>query len=81
MRLLHRLTPNEIRHELPRAWDKYKQKQDVFRREIREACKFFQRLFPFLPQNERPNSELRKGVWFPEMMKVCDKIEDDLGLR
>jgi hypothetical protein len=80
MRLLHRHTPAEIRHELPQAWARYGRKQADFRREVREACKFFRRLFPFLPEKERPQSEPRKGIWFPEMLKTGNKVERELGM-
>ncbi|MCU0783184.1 MAG: hypothetical protein MUF81_03880 [Verrucomicrobia bacterium] len=80
-RLLHWYSPEEIRHEVPPAWTKYGKKKNDFRREVREVTKFFHRLFPFLPPGERPSSETRKGVWFPEMMAICDKVERDMGLR
>ncbi len=80
MRLLHWHTPAEIRHELPRAWEKYRAKRADFRREVREACRFFRKLFPFLPEHERPLSKPRKGVWVPEMLKIADTVQRELGM-
>ena len=77
MRLLHYYSPEEIREQLAPAWAKYGKKRNDFRREVREATKFFRKLFPFLPKTERPSSEARKGVRFPEMMAICDKVERD----
>jgi hypothetical protein len=81
MRLLHWLTPNEMRRDFPKAWRKYGPKHADFRREVRGASKFFQKLFPFLPEKERPQSEPRKGVWLSEMMKICAEVEKDLGMK
>jgi len=80
MRLLHWHSPAELRRELPEAWAKYAKKKADFRREVRQACKFFRRLFPFLPTQERPASESRVGVWLPEMHKLADKVEREMGM-
>lgn len=62
MRLLHFHSPKELREQLPDAWKKYGAKERRFRREIREGCNFFRKLFPFLPEEERPASEERFGI-------------------
>lgn len=80
MRLLHWHSPAELRTELPEAWKKIRSKERDFRREIREACKFFRRLFPFLPENERPHSEERRGVWFPPVQKLMDELDRKMGI-
>src|SRR5439155_4890371 len=41
MRLLHVHNPTQLREQLPDAWKKYRAKERSFRREIREARKFF----------------------------------------
>lgn len=75
MRLLHVNSPTELRKHLPEAWKKYCGKEQSFRREIREACKFFRRLFPFLPEQERPDSEERLGIWFPPFRRCMDEMD------
>jgi len=62
MRLLHWHTPAELRVDFA-SLGKDSSKRKGFRREIREASKFFRKLFPFLPEEERPLSEQRNGVW------------------
>jgi hypothetical protein len=78
MRLLHWHTPAELRRDRPAAWNKYRQKMCSLRREVREARNFFRRLFPFLPKNEVPESEARKGIWFSEMMKIMDELDREM---
>lgn len=80
MRLLHWHSPAEIRDELPEAWKTYQRKENDFRREVREAAKFFRMLFPFLPRRERPESEERHGVWLPAMLKIAEEVERKMGL-
>ena len=79
MRLLHWFTPQELRRDLPKAWQKYQSKRDDFKREVREAGKFFRRVFPFLPEKERPWSEARKGDWLPEMLRIAEKVDREMG--
>jgi len=79
MRLLHWYTPLELRRDLPNAWARYGAKQSGFRREIREACKSYIKLLPFVPSSERPISRDRKGIWFGEMMAICDEMEREVG--
>ena len=74
MRLLHWRSPSELRDELPEAWKKIRTKERDFRREIREARKFFRRLFPFLPETERPESDERHGVWLPPLVRIADEV-------
>ena len=80
MRLLHWHTPAELRRELPQAWVKVGRKQADFRRELREASKFFRACFPFLPKKEKPHSETRKGVWWAQMEKACERADRKFGL-
>jgi hypothetical protein len=80
MRLLHWYTPTELQRDMPEAWARYGRKKADFRREVREARKFFRRLFPFLPKTELPQSEPRKGVWFPEIVKICEQVEHKMGM-
>ncbi|MBA3353712.1 MAG: hypothetical protein H0U23_15050 [Blastocatellia bacterium] len=75
MRLLHWHTPREIRKELPIAWQLIRAKERSFRREVREASKFFRKLFPFLPRDERPASEERNGVWSPPIQRMLDRMD------
>jgi hypothetical protein len=78
MRLLHWHSPLELRENYPAAWDKYGQKEPDFRREIRHACKFFRQLYPFLPPDELPESMERLGTWWPPMLKIAKKIDDEM---
>lgn len=78
MRLLHWHPPTDLRENYPAAWEKYGHKEPDFRREIRHACKFFRQLFPFLPPDERPESEERHGIWWPEMLKAVEKAEEEM---
>ena len=80
MRLLHWRSPTELRKELPEAWNKIHSKERDFRREIREASKFFRRLFPFLPAKERPESEERHGIWLPPLLKIADDVAREMGM-
>ena len=80
MRLLHWHNPVELREEMPEAWKKICRKEQYFRREIREASKFFRRLFPFVPKTERPQSEERAGIWRPPLMKIADKVAQEMGI-
>lgn len=80
MRLLHWHGPAEIRDQFPAAWKKYRHKENDFRREVREASKFFRALFPFLPKCERPESEERHGVWLSAMVKIAKEVEREMGL-
>jgi hypothetical protein len=80
MRLLHFHTPTQLREGLPNAWKKYRVKEPSFRREIREARKFFRKLFPFLPAQERPVSEERVGIWFPPIRRYMDEMDRQNGL-
>jgi hypothetical protein len=80
MRLLHAHSPTQLREQLPDAWKKYRAKERSFRREIREACKFFRKLFPFLPEQERPVSEERLGVWFPPLRRYMDEMDREKGI-
>ena len=79
MRLLHFYSPAQLREELPAAWKRIHSKEPDFRREIREASKFFRGLFPFLPDEERPHSEERRGVWFPPVQKIMDEMDRERG--
>ena len=81
MRLLHWHTPAELQRDRPAAWNKYRQKLGSLRREVREARNFFRTLFPFLPRDEVPTSEVRKGVWLSEMMKTVDDYEREVQER
>lgn len=74
MRLLHWFSPAELQAESPDAWRKIRGKEQSFRREIREAAKFFRKLFPFLPADERPHHEPRHGTWLPPMLKIADEV-------
>ena len=78
MRLLHWHTPAELRRDRPAAWNKYRQKMCSLRREVREARNFFRTLFPFLPKDEVPESETRKGIWLSEMMKIMDELDREM---
>lgn len=69
MRLLHWYSPADLSRKLPAAWEKIRHKEPDFRREIREAARFFRSLFPFLPEQERPDTVERFGVWIPRMDK------------
>lgn len=80
MRLLHWHNPTELREEMPGAWKAICRKEQYFRREIREASKFFRRLFPFLPKNERPQSEERFGIWHPPFEKIADEVAKEVGI-
>jgi len=80
MRLLHLHNPTDLREQLPEAWKKYRAKERSFRREIREACNFFRKLFPFLPAQERPVSEERFGVWFPPVQRFMDEMDRERGI-
>ncbi|MEQ1749025.1 MAG: hypothetical protein ABL974_06355 [Prosthecobacter sp.] len=66
MRLLHWYSPSDLRRVWPEAWKRYGSKEDSFRREIRASVAYFHKLFPFLPENERMQSEKRLGVWLAE---------------
>ena len=66
MRLLHWYSLSDIRRVWPDAWKKYGSKEDSFRREIRACVACFHKLFPFLPDNERMQSEKRLRVWLHE---------------
>jgi hypothetical protein len=81
MRLLHNHSPADLRLELPEAWKKIAAKEPDFRREIREASKFFHGLFPFLPESERPESEERFGVWFPPIRRIMDELDRERGKK
>jgi hypothetical protein len=80
MRLLHVHSPTSLREQVPQAWKKYRAKERSFRREIREGCKFFRRLFPFLPEQERPRSEERFGIWFPPVRRCMDEMDREMGI-
>jgi len=80
MRLLDFHSPAMLSKELPEAWEKIGRKEKDFRREIREAAKFFRRLFPFLPENERPSSEERYGVWAPPLHRLMDEMDRERGI-
>ncbi len=79
MRLLHWRSPTELRVELPEAWKKISSKERDFRREIREARKFFRRLFPFLPATEQPESDERQGIWLPPLLRIADQVAREMG--
>jgi hypothetical protein len=81
MRLLHAHSPTSLRQQVPEAWKKYRAKERSFRREVREAGKVFRRLFPFLPEQERPVSEERLGVWFPPVGKLMDEMDRERGIN
>jgi hypothetical protein len=81
MRLLHWHSPAELQSEMPEAWKAIGHKQAYFRREIREACRLFHRLFPFLPDSERPESEERAGLWRPALAKIADEVAQDIAIR
>lgn len=74
MRLLHWHPPREIPDIWPEAWKKYGRKQDSFRREVRQAGRFFRKLFPFLPSRERPSSEERHAVWMKRALKAVEAV-------
>jgi hypothetical protein len=80
MRILHYIYPSEMRHHLPKAWRKYGPKRLMFRRELREATKFFHRLFPFLPSGEQLSCKMRCNIWRRECDKIAEKVEKELGL-
>jgi hypothetical protein len=80
MRLLHFHSPTQLREQLPDAWKKYRAKERSFRREIREARKFFRKLFPFLPTQECPISEERLGIWFPPVRRCMDEMDREKGI-
>lgn len=80
MRLLHWHRPAELRKEMPEAWKAICRKEQYFRREIREASKFFRRLFPFVPKSERPQSEERFGIWHPPFEKIADEVAQEMGI-
>jgi hypothetical protein len=73
MRLLHWHPPSEIPDLWPEAWKKYRRKQGSFRREVRQAGRFFKKLFPFLPATEGPSSEERHSVWMKSMDEALDE--------
>jgi hypothetical protein len=81
MRLLHWNTPAELRRNLPKAWARWGRKREDFGREVRQVCKCFHRFFPFLPKAEQPVSKPRKGIWLPEMMAICEKVEREMALK
>lgn len=56
MRLLHHCTVPGFEKEFPDAWESYKGTRNRFGRELDASRKFFQRLFPFLPESEEPIS-------------------------
>ena len=66
MRLLHYHTPNQMRLQVPGAWRLYGTKAENFRKEVNAAIKWFKKSFPFLPENEMPNSARRKGAQKPK---------------
>lgn len=76
MRLLHWYSPGDLKVRQPRAWQIYRGKEPVFRREIRAAERFFRQVFPFLPEGERPASIERCRVW---MRRIADGLEDASG--
>jgi hypothetical protein len=80
MRLLHWHNPMELREEMPEAWKTICRKEQYFRREIREASKFFRRLFPFVPKSERPQSEERFGIWHPPLERIADEMAQEMGI-
>ena len=65
---------------MPKAWKIYQRKEKDFRREVREAARFFRALFPFLPKREKPESVERLGVWLPPMLKIAKEVESEMGL-
>lgn len=79
MRLLHWYPPKKLQDEWPSAWMLFGHKEESFRREIREAEKYFRELFPFLPPDELPISRERFGTWMPRMMKICDEVEREMS--
>lgn len=80
MRLLHWRTPSELRSEVPDAWNRISTKERDFRREVRHVRIFFRRLFPFLPQGDVPESEQRKGVWLPPLLRIADDVAREMGI-
>ncbi|MEO7414017.1 MAG: hypothetical protein ABIZ81_11745 [Opitutaceae bacterium] len=81
MRLLNQLPPSELRDKIPAAWKLYGHKAPDFRREIRAAVRFFRERFPFLPPQERPDSEQRFTKWWRPLQKVLEKLEVKLGRK
>lgn len=79
MRLLHWYSPNDLEQNQPEAWKKFGRKAGSFRREVRAAGDFLFKLFPFLPESERPISEQRLAVWIQETMDDLDKMEAERG--
>ncbi|MCB1233072.1 MAG: hypothetical protein KDN19_22705 [Verrucomicrobiae bacterium] len=75
MRLLHWHSPSQLEQIWPSAWEYYLPKQSSFRREIREAERFFHELFPFLPETESPISAERFGSWLPKLAKFAELLE------
>lgn len=63
MRLLHWFPPRRLQSKMPAAWRRYGGREADFRREIRSAESFFRHLFPFLPEDELPESHKRHGTW------------------
>jgi hypothetical protein len=80
MRLLHWRTPTELRSEMPDAWKRIGAKERDFRREVRQVRIFFRRLFPFLPEDEVPESEERKGVWLPPLLRIADDVDRKMAV-
>jgi hypothetical protein len=60
---------------MPIAWRMIARKERYFRREVREASRYFRKLFPFLPKDERPESEERNGVWSPPIQRMLDRMD------
>ena len=75
MRLLHWHPPGDLPDLWPEAWEKYRRKQESFRREVRAASRFFRKLFPFLPAGERPSSEERHSVWMKQMDEIMEEVD------
>lgn len=81
MRLLHGITPSDMRKQIPSAWKIYGHKEPDFRREVRAAVRFFRERFPFLPQRERPSSERRFSTWFRPVQKKLEKLNAEWGIK
>jgi hypothetical protein len=71
MRLLHDNYPNEMRQRYPNVWKRMCRDETHFRRECQLACEFYRALFPFLPEDDVPQSAKPVELWQPEIDAEC----------
>jgi hypothetical protein len=71
MRLLHDNYPNEMREHYPYVWKRMCRDETHFRRECQLACEFYRALFPFLPEDDVPQSAKPVELWEPEVDAEC----------